>query len=397
MRGFAVPAAVAPAWNRMKELRALYAVQLPSRSAVQQRFSTPLAWRKSRASAASDSTKRRLSARRRSSVGALPSIGSGRRLTLPPASTRAALEASASLAEFEVLGVLGRGTFGVVKLARHVATGAAVALKVLDKRAVRELRQEKNVLREQTVHLLLDHAFVSTLFATFQDRHALYFVVEYCPGGEVFSLVYDHPGSLDDDDDDDDDDDNDEDDDDEQQQQQQRRSHRSSSRHDVGNQATHDDDEHTTSTTDSEGEDDAAQEERLRAARAAKLALYLANDRAKHALRSATGGGLREPHAAFYLAAPVAFPAAFEAASPDACALIRSLLAKNPSERPASLALVRASAFFKTHFATPHAWARLLARQHPAPFVPRLDGAFDTSLFVKAASYEDEGDDLYGY
>ncbi|GLE10804.1 hypothetical protein PINS_up023055 [Pythium insidiosum] len=52
------------------------------------------------------------------------------------------------------------------------------------------MRQETNILREQSVHLSLRHAFVARLFATFQDQDAVYFVVEYCPGGELYGLVY---------------------------------------------------------------------------------------------------------------------------------------------------------------------------------------------------------------
>lgn len=515
MRGFAVPPAMAPAWNRMKELRALYAVQ-PMRS-MQQRFSAPLAWRKTSSSHShharnssnnqTGSTKRRLSARR-SSVGMPLSSSSSSSSSISSSSAssaaarsravRAQLEASSRLDEFELLDVLGRGTFGVVKLARHIATGVAVALKILAKPLIVEMRQEKNILREQTVHLLLDHGFVSTLYATFQDKHALYFVVEFCPGGEVFSLVYDQH----DEEDDGEDGDSDESEGDKQQQQ----------HDDLENQlpdspgGNQQDDDTLTGTTDSESEDDqqhALRAQQLKQARAVKLQLFLDNQRNKRALRSAHGG-LKEDHAAFYLAClmvgleylhemnilyrdlklenlvldcdgypklidlglskpdaanntrnrtmcgsmeymapevlqrlpydqradlwsfgilmyellfgatpfyhlntreqgrritcePVLFPNNFEDEFPDACALIEALLAKNPAERPTSFAQVRESAFFHKFFPSAASWQQLLARQHPAPFVPKFDGPFDTSLFVKAASYEDEGDDLYGY
>ncbi|KAF1327779.1 Agc protein kinase, partial [Globisporangium splendens] len=508
----------------MKELRALYAVA-PIKT-MQQRFSTPLPWRRTSNSSNNGSssnsnsiysrdsrmsTKSRCSVRR-SSLGTIRSSYSSSNSSSSRGAcslaTRRALEASTGIGEFEVLDVLGRGTFGVVKLARHVATGHAVAIKILAKDMIVEMRQEKNILREQTVHLLLDHVFVSRLYATFQDVDALYFVMEYCPGGEVYSLVYD-PQEEDEDDSTGDDafnafDEREED------------AENNKPTDDVEEKpvtaamagavvddqdGSHDDD--MTGTTDSESEDDAHQQEQLRRARALKLELFLGNQRAKKALRS-THGGLLEQHAAFYLAClmvgleylhemnilyrdlklenlvldtegypklidfglskpdaashtknrtmcgsmeymapevlqrlpydqradmwsfgilmfellcgatpfyhtnrreqgrritcePVLFTNHFEDECPAACELISALLSKNPVERPRSFAQVRESAFFKKYFPTPQSWQQLLARQHAAPFVPKLDGPFDTSLFVKAVSYEDEGDDLYGY
>lgn len=95
-----------------------------------------------------------------------------------------------AMRDFEVIGVLGVGTYGVVKLARHVASGASVALKVLSKEHVVSMRQEKHILRERMVHLQLKHPFVARLYGTFQDADCLYLVIEYLPGGELWSLVY---------------------------------------------------------------------------------------------------------------------------------------------------------------------------------------------------------------
>ncbi|RLN20159.1 hypothetical protein BBJ28_00015132, partial [Nothophytophthora sp. Chile5] len=172
---------MAPLWRRVRELRALVTAR-PLQKA-QERASAS-SWRPK---APSIDGKRYFSA---TSYLAAVSGGSIPRSTSSAVSK--ALEDSADLSEFELLDVLGHGTFGTVKLARHLDSGASVAVKVLAKDVVRDLKQEKNILREQTVHLQLDHPFISRLFATFQDSHALYFVVEFCPGGEVYSLVYTH-------------------------------------------------------------------------------------------------------------------------------------------------------------------------------------------------------------
>ncbi|RLN50054.1 hypothetical protein BBJ28_00026279, partial [Nothophytophthora sp. Chile5] len=98
-----------------------------------------------------------------------------------------------STEDFEVIRVLGVGTYGVVKLAKHKPSGCSVALKVLSKEHVVATRQEKHILRERAVHLQLQHPLVARLYGTFQDDDCLYLVIEYLPGGELWSLVYSSP------------------------------------------------------------------------------------------------------------------------------------------------------------------------------------------------------------
>lgn len=95
-----------------------------------------------------------------------------------------------AMTDFDVTGVLGVGTYGVVKLAKHIRSGASVALKVLSKEHIVSMRQEKHILRERMVHLQLKHPFIARLYGTFQDDDCLYLVIEYLPGGELWSLVY---------------------------------------------------------------------------------------------------------------------------------------------------------------------------------------------------------------
>ncbi|OQS03789.1 cAMP-dependent protein kinase catalytic subunit alpha [Thraustotheca clavata] len=94
------------------------------------------------------------------------------------------------LKDLEILGILGIGTYGVVKLARHRPTGRAVALKVISKDYVVSMRQEKHIVRERFVHLRLRHPFVTTLYQTLQDDNCVYLVLEYLPGGELYTIVH---------------------------------------------------------------------------------------------------------------------------------------------------------------------------------------------------------------
>ena len=48
------------------------------------------------------------------------------------------------------------------------------------------------------VHLWLqacDHPFLAALYCTIQSEHYLHFVMEYCPGGELYKLLYAQKGN----------------------------------------------------------------------------------------------------------------------------------------------------------------------------------------------------------
>lgn len=92
--------------------------------------------------------------------------------------------------------VLGVGTFGVVNLARHLPTGRSLAVKCISKEFVLRMRQRKHIVRERAVHLQMDHPFVVTLHCTYQDADHLYLVMDYLPGGELWSAVYSRTSVL---------------------------------------------------------------------------------------------------------------------------------------------------------------------------------------------------------
>ncbi|KAF8350866.1 AGC/PKA protein kinase [Amanita rubescens] len=97
------------------------------------------------------------------------------------------------LADFEVRGILGTGTFGRVLLVRHrLSTAEDVAqnnfaLKVLKKTDIIRLRQVEHVNAERSILHRISHPFVVDLFATFQDSRNVYLLMSHIPGGELFT------------------------------------------------------------------------------------------------------------------------------------------------------------------------------------------------------------------
>jgi len=89
--------------------------------------------------------------------------------------------------DFKTVGILGRGSFGSVKLV--VAGGKQYALKAVGKERVENLGQQEHILNERNIMLNIHHPFIVILYQTFQDRDYLYFLLEPSLGGELFSVL----------------------------------------------------------------------------------------------------------------------------------------------------------------------------------------------------------------
>lgn len=97
--------------------------------------------------------------------------------------------------DFELIKTLGTGTFARVwltKLAnrKNGEDKKVFALKILRKVDVIRLKQVEHVRNERNVlAAVAGHPFITTMVASFQDTDCLYMLLDYCPGGEVFSYL----------------------------------------------------------------------------------------------------------------------------------------------------------------------------------------------------------------
>ncbi|KXT09613.1 hypothetical protein AC579_7649 [Pseudocercospora musae] len=97
--------------------------------------------------------------------------------------------------DFELVKTLGTGTFArvwLVKLANRKErdNNKVFALKILRKPDVIRLKQVEHVRNERNVlAAVAGHPFITTMVASFQDQETLYMLLDYCPGGEVFSYL----------------------------------------------------------------------------------------------------------------------------------------------------------------------------------------------------------------
>ena len=84
------------------------------------------------------------------------------------------------LDDFELLKVLGKGSFGKVMLAQKKDDGKIYAIKILKKEVIIERNELEHLMTEKNVLSLVQHPFLVHLMYAFQDQENLYFVMVRC-------------------------------------------------------------------------------------------------------------------------------------------------------------------------------------------------------------------------
>lgn len=94
-----------------------------------------------------------------------------------------------TLGDFAIQRTLGTGSFGRVHLVQSKHNGRFYAVKVLKKAQVVKMKQVEHTNDERKMLQKVKHAFLVTLWGTFQDSKNLYMVMDFVEGGELFSLL----------------------------------------------------------------------------------------------------------------------------------------------------------------------------------------------------------------
>lgn len=93
------------------------------------------------------------------------------------------------LADFDVMRSLGTGSFGRVHLVRSVHNGRYYAMKVLKKERIVRMKQVEHTNDERRMLALVEHPFIIRMWGTFQDSMAVFMIMDYIEGGELFTLL----------------------------------------------------------------------------------------------------------------------------------------------------------------------------------------------------------------
>ncbi|OAD07019.1 hypothetical protein MUCCIDRAFT_137539 [Mucor lusitanicus CBS 277.49] len=97
---------------------------------------------------------------------------------------------------FSKIRMLGKGDVGRVYLVKQKGTDKTMAMKVLSKKEMLRRNKVKRVLAEQEILSSANHPFIVSLYHSFQSQDHLYFVMEYCLGGEFFRALQSRPGKC---------------------------------------------------------------------------------------------------------------------------------------------------------------------------------------------------------
>lgn len=91
-----------------------------------------------------------------------------------------------NIEDFEVIRVLGTGSFGKVSLVKKKSDQKLYAMKVLNKSNIIIRKQVEHTNTERRVLGTINHPFIVKLYYAFQTEDRLFFVLDYASGGELF-------------------------------------------------------------------------------------------------------------------------------------------------------------------------------------------------------------------
>lgn len=99
--------------------------------------------------------------------------------------------------DFQFVEILGRGAYGRVAKAIRKDTGETFAVKIIEKAHLKKENKARQALIEKNILAKLrDHPGTVRLHYTFQDTENLYFVLEFCPNGDLLDLINSFEGRF---------------------------------------------------------------------------------------------------------------------------------------------------------------------------------------------------------
>jgi len=96
---------------------------------------------------------------------------------------------------YEIKKTVGKGKFGQVKLGIHKESGKQVAIKIINKKHL-EVTDLEQIKSEIDILKIAKHPNIIKLYDVYENEKYIYIIMEYCPGGDLFSYIEKHDFKL---------------------------------------------------------------------------------------------------------------------------------------------------------------------------------------------------------
>ena len=93
------------------------------------------------------------------------------------------------ISKFKLILPIAKGGYGCVGLYKNMTTSDTYAIKTVDINSMKEKKLSSSLKNEQEILKEIDNDFVVNSYFIFQDKKYYYFVMEYLPGGDVYTLL----------------------------------------------------------------------------------------------------------------------------------------------------------------------------------------------------------------
>ncbi|KAL4443164.1 hypothetical protein ABPG74_002231 [Tetrahymena malaccensis] len=94
-----------------------------------------------------------------------------------------------SMDSFYLLSIIGKGSYAKVSLVRKKDDNQVYALKAIKKSLIEAKNQKEHIITERNILQTVNNQYIVKMKYAFQDKQKLFFVLEYCGGGELYSLL----------------------------------------------------------------------------------------------------------------------------------------------------------------------------------------------------------------
>jgi 5'-AMP-activated protein kinase catalytic alpha subunit len=84
---------------------------------------------------------------------------------------------------------IGQGTFGKVYLGEHIPTKSKIAIKILDKKKIKDKSDFERVCRELKISQTINHPHLVKLYDMLETEQYIFLVMEFLSGGELYDHI----------------------------------------------------------------------------------------------------------------------------------------------------------------------------------------------------------------